>query len=373
MKTNLLLFLFLCTCGLQAQQGRQAIIHEENNYEITVNNLDESKAKLTIVNIDEDMITGLTKNIVKHITQAQFEFKVFEMISSSKVTSKGINKKKFNTENSKLIAKLYERFFGKTSQEFVDVNNVMIKDKTIKINFEATTESFETQIEEGDYMLVFEGLYKSISIKRNANLSSKLSMGESSLIAKEQKEDRNILNIPLKFDKNTVYTIAIITNDDVTKTYKFYTKSNWEWITTFGVNSTIFSNRAKFIPRQINDTLRVVKIKSSSQMNVVPSIMFTFMNTQKDHAFGITAGLGFDFDNITAFTGISYGIGNNIVLTGGVSLTSQVVPNSDFIENQIIESSISTDILNNDYYRLNPFIGISYRFDKNPFIKGGEK
>lgn len=107
-------------------------------------------------------------------------------------------------------------------------------------------------------------------------------------------------------------------------------------------------------------------------MVLMPTIMFTFLNNHKSISPGFTGGLGVNFEEISVFTGLSLGIGQNIILTGGVGIHKQMRPNSEYYLGQTIDSSVTNENLNESQYRVNPFLGISFRLDKNPFGKKTE-
>jgi hypothetical protein len=96
--------------------------------------------------------------------------------------------------------------------------------------------------------------------------------------------------------------------------------------------------------------------------------MFTFINNQRNFSPGFTGGLGFDFEELSVFAGGALGIGQNIILMAGIAVHKQNRPNTDYTVGQTIDSSVTSDNLNKMQYRVNPFVGISFRFDKNPFV-----
>lgn len=208
-----------------------------------------------------------------------------------------------------------------------------------------------------------------MSITKNATLQPPLNMGQKGLNQPIKYEGTMV------FNKNTEYIITITnkTGDDK-KVYKLRTKTDWSWTTTFGANAIYFSNRNKYISHKNgDDNYSVAEIQDRKQMEVLPVVMFSFLNTSyRDFAGGFTGGLGINFEEIALFAGGSLGIGQNIMITGGVAVHKQVRPNSNYFVGQIIESSITSDNLNESQYRFNPFIGISFRLNNNPFAKKSE-
>ena len=126
-------------------------------------------------------------------------------------------------------------------------------------------------------------------------------------------------------------------------------------------------NRSKFVSKETNGSYSVAEIQDRKSMELMPAIMFTLMNKQENFSFGYTGGIGFNFEELALFTGLSLGIGQNIVLTGGVAVHKQHRPNADYSIGQVIENTVTSDDLNQKQYRFNPFLGLSFRLDSNPF------
>lgn len=253
---------------------------------------------------------------------------------------------------------------------------IEIRGNEIIVNADSKVKSFETNIEyeKGQKHYVIKSKNpkgNSISIKTDATLQDKLNTEEKNSTPKSNDEVE-IGNIT--FGRNTELTITISADDDPKeRIYIIKTKTNWSWTTTFGANAIFFSNRNKFISQEANDgTQQVAEVRDRKQMELMPTIMFTFMNNHNDFPFGVSGGLGVNFEEISVFSGISLGIGQNIILTGGVGVHKQTRPNSIYSVGQAIDSSVTIDNLNESQYRVNPFIGISFRLDKNPFGKKAE-
>lgn len=176
------------------------------------------------------------------------------------------------------------------------------------------------------------------------------------------------------FNRNTEYIITLIKNSTEKKVYKIRTKTDWSWTTTFGANAIYFSNRNKYISHKNDDnTYSVAEIQDRNQMEVLPVVMFSFLKTSnRNLTGGFTGGLGINFEEIALFAGGTLGIGQNIMITGGVAVHKQVRPHSNYFVGQIIDSSVTNDNLNESQYRFNPFIGISFRLNNNPFAKKSE-
>ncbi|MGB3103884.1 hypothetical protein [Sphingobacterium siyangense] len=209
-----------------------------------------------------------------------------------------------------------------------------------------------------------------LAITRNSVAQPMLSVPDKDLDSSSDCIFQGIMS----FDINTEYLITITDeNGDNKKVYKFRTKSSWSWTTTFGANAIFFTNRNKFISKVNSENNQIVEeVQDKKQMEFMPAIMFTFMNNHKDVSHGFTGGIGVNLEEIAVFTGLSLGFGQNIILTAGVAGHKQTRPKSDYYIGQVIDSSITSDNLNESQYRFNPFFGISFRIAKNPFGKKSE-
>ncbi|MDR6487824.1 hypothetical protein J2799_002329 [Chryseobacterium vietnamense] len=256
-------------------------------------------------------------------------------------------------------------------------SQVTIKENEIMIDVDSNVKSFETVIE---YIKENPGKNKyniiapnpkgySISIKKNANMQPVLQFdkAESNNGVKINKDKVG----EITFKRNTELTITITTTDKdpVEKVYKIKTQTDWMWTTTFGANAIFYTNHNRFISQTDNGLQKVTEIQSNKTTELMPTVMFNFMDYQDTISYGFTGGLGINFEEIAVFAGLSLGIGQNIILTGGVGVHKQTLPNANYFVGQTIDSSVTNDNLNESQYRINPFIGISFRLDKNPFKK----
>lgn len=206
-----------------------------------------------------------------------------------------------------------------------------------------------------------------LAIARNATLQPLLRFDQEAVDSLKIATITKIYTGEITFNRNTENTFTILKDENKYK-YKLKTKSVASWTTTFGANAVLSYDRSKFISAE-KDGVNVVKEKKDSQMlSLMPAIMFTFINNQKDFALGFTGGLGTNFEEIAVYSGLSLGIGQNIILTGGLAVNKQITPSSNYTIGQQIPSTITTDNLNESQYRVNPFIGISFRLEKNPFV-----
>ncbi|MDV7697565.1 hypothetical protein N6B72_11580 [Chryseobacterium soli] len=242
---------------------------------------------------------------------------------------------------------------------------ISVNDTMITIYADMPVKSFEIIVESGTYNYKIENPKNySISITRNAALRPHLSTDVEEKNKKDSTKNSKEMNNKMVYRKNTEYIITIYADDEPKeRIYKIKSQSDWSWTTSFGANAVLFTNRSKFTSLDS----KVIEVRDGKMMDLMPSIMFTFINNHKDLSPGFTGGLGFNFEELSVFAGGALGIGQNIILTAGIAVHKQNRPNLDYTIGQNIDSSVTSDNLNKMQYRANPFIGISFRFDKNPF------
>ncbi|MCT2562590.1 hypothetical protein [Chryseobacterium herbae] len=247
--------------------------------------------------------------------------------------------------------------------EGIGDNGKKIIDKTITIDLSVEIDSIEMPVEKGIYKLYIpSSKLKSLVIKKKAIEYEPLKMEKEKGNAEIGAENEVVTE--LVFRNNTQYILYIgVIGEEKIRKYILKSESDWKWTTSFGANAVFLTSRSRFT--SVDNS--VAQNRDGKMMDLMPSIMFTFMNNQRNFSPGFTGGLGFNFEELSVFAGGALGIGQNIVLSAGVAVHKQNRPNTDYTVGQTIDSSVTSDNLNKMQYRVNPFVGLSFRFDKNPF------
>jgi len=238
---------------------------------------------------------------------------------------------------------------------------------TITIDLSVKVDSIEIPVEKGNYELFIpSSQLKSLVIKKEAIEYKPLKMeGEEKRDTTKSAYRESDAIAELIFRSNTQYILYVgVTGEEKVRRYIIKSESDWKWTTSFGANAVFLTSRSRFI--SVNNA--VAENRDGKMMDLTPSIMFTFINNQRNFSPGFTGGLGFDFEELSVFAGGALGIGQNIILMAGIAVHKQNRPNTDYTVGQTIDSSVTSDNLNKMQYRVNPFVGISFRFDKNPFV-----
>ncbi|SFN92971.1 hypothetical protein SAMN05421594_4767 [Chryseobacterium oleae] len=237
--------------------------------------------------------------------------------------------------------------------------------RNITIDLSVKIDSIEMPVEKGIYKLYIPSLQlKSLVIKKKAIEYEPLKMEKEKEKEKAEVGSENEVVAELVFRNNTQYILYIgVIGEEKIRKYILKSESDWKWTTSFGANAVFLTSRSRFT--SVDNV--VAQNRDGKMMDLMPSIMFTFMNNQRNFSPGFTGGLGFNFEELSVFAGGALGIGQNIVLSAGVAVHKQNRPNTDYTVGQTIDSSVTSDNLNKSQYRVNPFVGLSFRFDKNPF------
>lgn len=243
------------------------------------------------------------------------------------------------------------------------------KTKTITIDLDISLDSINVPVSKGEYELLTKLKTKSIEyFFVDKKLIEYPPLTDSLEVSNPKSNISGVTNsrIILRFYDNTKYVVTVkLKDEEKFRKYILQSKSDWTWKTSFGANAVVLINTSKFV--NVNGV--VSDNTDRKRIDLMPSLMFTFMNFQQNFAFGFTAGLGTDFNKISIFTGASVGIGQNIIITAGTALHEQTRPDSDFNVGQKVDPSLANDKLNKEYYRVNPFIGITFNLNNNPFKK----
>lgn len=144
----------------------------------------------------------------------------------------------------------------------------------------------------------------------------------------------------------------------------------WKWVTTLGVAAVSIVNSDTYKTEKINNEFVVTENGSQKLFQSTPIMQFSYINSS-DNFIGVapSGGIGFDLDNLSVFGGVSLYFGKNVFLTMGAAFHQQLRLDNKYDVGQIVSEEISEDDLNSSYYRVNPFVSLTFRLDKNIFKK----
>ena len=156
--------------------------------------------------------------------------------------------------------------------------------------------------------------------------------------------------------------------------YAYETKRRGEWRTTFGFNFIYKFNQDTYFSKSNDDgTYSITEGRNRDKFDFHPTLMFTWLSNKHldkkmNWNFGLSGGLGYDFDeSLAVFVGPSFIYNENITFTCGVAFHNQNRLTSNYNEGDVISENLTFDQLHTEYIRVNPFVSISLRLDRNPF------
>ena len=118
------------------------------------------------------------------------------------------------------------------------------------------------------------------------------------------------------------------------------------------------------------DKFRIVERRSEEVFELIPAVFFHWTPTADeltDWSWSMTGGLGLDFDNAVLFLGGAVTFNRNITLSvGGVAHQVQRL-NPKYEVGELLPVGLDTDQLHTDYYRVNPYVGVTFRLSSNIF------
>ena len=164
-------------------------------------------------------------------------------------------------------------------------------------------------------------------------------------------------------------------------------KREAQWLTFYGFNFAQSGDENYFTQTNAGTnppTYTITKSTDRGDNNFSPSIYFFRLPAQQtrfkdrwwgwrgeDTFGGVTAGLGFDFDNPTVFLGYGVGWGYNVMLTAGVVMHKEQRLKGQYDPNDVVAENLTEDQLLDSTYKPRAYVGLAFRFGSNPFGSGG--
>ena len=152
------------------------------------------------------------------------------------------------------------------------------------------------------------------------------------------------------------------------------TEPSGRWLTSYGF--TFVPNRNdEFFTRSLGeDKFEIAEISNDrstlEDLDFVPSFFYSYLPRRyqdRDWSPGITFGLGFDQSSPAVFVGGSLDYRRFASLIAGVVVHEQQTLDGRYTLGQELTMALNEDDLHDESYGLNFFIGVSFRFNGNPF------
>lgn len=173
------------------------------------------------------------------------------------------------------------------------------------------------------------------------------------------------------------YTLEVSRKDDngepIKWTYEYKYDFANTWITHVGLTFLENKNNYYFTEKESGSgtsSYIINKENRISQFSKITSIMFTYLEKDKigsKHEWAPTVGLGYDNNQFSILTGVSWVYGTNIMVTGGLAIAPFDRLAGKYHEDQQVSSAKSRDELKTTGYDTAAFISVTFRFDQSPF------
>lgn len=168
-------------------------------------------------------------------------------------------------------------------------------------------------------------------------------------------------------------------------TWQFeFGKREAQWLTFYGFNFAQSGDDSFFTEANAGSnppTFTITKGADRSDNSFSPSVYLFRLPAQQtgarlsrwwgwrgqDTFGGVTAGLGFDFDNPTVFLGYGVGWGYNVMLTAGVVMHKEKRLNGQYDSGDVVAENLTADQLLDATYKPRAYVGLAFRFGSNPF------
>lgn len=165
------------------------------------------------------------------------------------------------------------------------------------------------------------------------------------------------------------------------KTWQFVlsTGPKGEWLTSYGFtfvpdqNDNFFTRQSAENPEEF--LIEMENDPSGTEFDFIPSVLFNWYPgtdpadeasalRKNTHFFG---GIGYDLEAPSVFGGVGYSFHKNISVVGGIAFHQQDELDGRYELGQVLKENLDSAQLNEEVYRANVFIGLSFRFNSDPF------
>jgi len=160
--------------------------------------------------------------------------------------------------------------------------------------------------------------------------------------------------------------------------WRFVAPGGGKWVTTYGMNAAVLVGGDDTKPHFIEDenetlTLRPRERRAPIDPNI--AVTYTWLRSPRGLQWTpLTGGLGLDWSlNPAVYLGTGAALQSNLFFSIGAVLKRFEMLNSRYSSGDVVESQLSDDQINEKIWNVRPYVGLSWRFDGNPFGKSGDE
>jgi hypothetical protein len=230
----------------------------------------------------------------------------------------------------------------------------------------------------------------------NSDLPSQLTTCDAAWAASKRQQlldGTTEVKTPLKVEEYTQLIVKVelleseATNAKVERTFGPYTFSTprppGQWLIYYGFNYIWQNNEEYFAKPNPNTTPQTYTVTAQSDVggsSFSPSLYFMWFSADQafdegcflscssmDRFRGVTAGIGFDFDNPTLFIGYGLGWGYNVMLNAGVAMSKVTRLAGRYRKGDVVNEPLTDSQLSEETYEPYGYIGAAFRFGASPW------
>jgi len=159
-------------------------------------------------------------------------------------------------------------------------------------------------------------------------------------------------------------------------TFVWTTGPRGEWHASYGFGFFKADDEKFFTrPGEEDGTFVIHREADRHDLSFAPAVFFTWAKESRkvrDLDFGPAGGLGFDLSKPVVFVGWQFTYNQNYTLNLGLVAHPETRLDGQYEVGQVLKEALTPDKLEDDSsYGVAGFIGVSFRFGKNPFKKAG--
>lgn len=144
-------------------------------------------------------------------------------------------------------------------------------------------------------------------------------------------------------------------------------ESNWQLSYGFAFPILFANDEEYFITKSdsIPSMFEIKKKKDNQYINFIPSIFIhwnPYNNNELEWTYSVTGGIGFDMEKPIVFAGGSAIYHDKLNFNFGLVIHKLKKLNGKYYSSELINDILDENQLHEEFYRINPFIGLSFRF-----------
>jgi hypothetical protein len=208
-------------------------------------------------------------------------------------------------------------------------------------------------------------------------LADPLCRGEIRLLRNTIADTYEVLGT-YRMEEGDVLTVKVSrTESEKTCEATISTEPSGRWLTSYGF-TFVPNNNDEYFTRSLGEGKFEIVERNNDRstledLDFVPSFFYTYLPRRqqgRDVSWGPSFGLGFDQSSPAVFVGYGGDYRRFVNFMAGIVIHEQQKLDGRYSAGQELTMELNEDDLHDESYGLNFFIGVSFRFNGNPFTRG---